>query len=302
MDLPARHDERLGVYSSRDLPRPRDRAGKEVWRGPDPAAGAAVAVHGDLAFVEGKDGNFYALEAATGRERWKAAFSTRRAECASRPIARDDTIYLTVSAEAIPGDAAKPAGYYLLALDAKTGQERWRYRAEAPYVHPGVCLRQPVVTAATIFASGDTWLYAVDRATGKERWKQEVRRPVEGRNRLVEVHGLVDAGAVLIGITGTSLLAFDMGSGRIAWDIPGEYSTSNPATAVAGNILYFQGSPGSRPAAASRGTLHALDLESRTILWSFSRPTAEPNWPFGSVTPVNGGIWVNSYQALVKLQ
>lgn len=240
-------------------------SGKEVWRGPDPAAGAAVAVHGDLAFVQGKDGNFYALEAATGRERWKAAFSTRRAECASRPIARDDTIYLTVSAEAIPGDAAKPAGYYLLALDAKTGQERWRYRAEAPYVHPGVCLRQPVVTAATIFASGDTWLYAVDRATGKERWKQEVRRPVEGRNRLVEVHGLVDAGAVLIGITGTSLLAFDMGSGRIAWDIPGEYSTSNPATAVAGNILYFQGSPGSRPAAASRGTLHALDLESHTI-------------------------------------
>jgi len=53
---------------------------------------------------------------------------------------------------------------------------------------------------------------------------------------------------------------------------------------------------------ASRGTLHGLDLSTRTILWSFTRPTAEPNWPFGSVTPVNGGLWVDSYQALVKLQ
>jgi len=51
-----------------------------------------------------------------------------------------------------------------------------------------------------------------------------------------------------------------------------------------------------------RGTLHALDLDTRTVLWSFSRPTAEPNWGFGSVTPVDGGLWVDSYQALVKLQ
>ena len=55
-------------------------------------------------------------------------------------------------------------------------------------------------------------------------------------------------------------------------------------------------------AALPPGTLHALDLDTRAILWSFSRPTAEPNWPFGHVTPANGGLWVDSYQALVKLQ
>jgi hypothetical protein len=71
---------------------------------------------------------------------------------------------------------------------------------------------------------------------------------------------------------------------------------------MAGNILYFQGSPASEPAAASRGMLHALDLTTRAIVWSFSRPTAEPNWAFGTVTPFDGGLWVSSYQALVKLQ
>jgi outer membrane protein assembly factor BamB len=278
-------------------------AGKEVWRGPDPAQDAAVAVNEGLAYILGKDGNFYALEAATGRERWKVAFTTNRAVCASRPIVRDDTIYLTGSADATPGDATKPAGYYLFALDAKTGQERWRYRAEAPYVYPGVCLRQPVVTADTIFAAGEYRLYAVDRASGRDRWKPvEVRRPVEGRDSHVEVHGLVDAGTVLVGLTGGYLIAFDKASGRTAWEIPGEYSDTRPSTAVAGRVLYFQGSPGIKPAAYRRGTLHALDLDTRAILWSFSRQTAEPNWPFGVVTPVDGGLWVDSYQALVKLQ
>jgi len=72
--------------------------------------------------------------------------------------------------------------------------------------------------------------------------------------------------------------------------------------AVAGNVLYFQGSPSTKPAAMARGTLYAFDLDTRTILWAFSRQTAEPNWPFGFVTPVDGGLWVDSCQAIVKLQ
>jgi outer membrane protein assembly factor BamB len=210
-------------------------------------------------------------------------------------------------ADATPGDAAKPAGNYLFALDAKTGQERWRYRAEAPYVHQGVCLRQPVVTADTIFAAGESHLYAVQRATGHDRWQPiEVQRSVEGRVRPVEVYGLVDAGSVLVGMTSSFLIAFDKNSGRTAWDIPGQYRETAPAMAVAGavegKVLYFQGSPDSKPAKAPSGTLHALDLDSRSILWSFSRPTAEANWAFGHVTPVDNGLWVDSYQALVKLQ
>jgi hypothetical protein len=47
----------------------------------------------------------------------------------------------------------------------------------------------------------------------------------------------------------------------------------------------------------NRGTLHALDLDTRAVLWSFTRPTGEANWPFGHVTPFDGGLWVDSYQA-----
>lgn len=124
----------------------------------------------------------------------------------------------------------------------------------------------------------------------------------EGKDRPVEVYGLVDGGSVLIGMTSGFLIGFDKASGKTAWELAGEYNTESPSTAVAGNVLYFQGSPQTKPAAARRGTLHALDMNTRAILWSFSRPTREPNWAFGTVTPVNGGLWVDSYQALVKLQ
>src|SRR5262245_6861559 len=246
--------------------------GKEVWRGPDPPVDAGVAVSRGVAFVLGKDGRFYALDAATGRERWKVALANR-GEGGWQPIVRDDTVYLTASGAATPGDATKPGGFYLFALDASTGQERWRYRAEAPYMRTGVCLRQPIVTPDAIYAAGENRLYAVNRATGRDLWAPiEVRRAEGGRERPVEVHGLVDAGTAVIGMTSGFLIAFDKASGRTVWEMAGQYSTSAPSTAVAGNVLYFQGSPDSKPAAASRGTLHALDLTTRAIMWSFSRP------------------------------
>jgi hypothetical protein len=124
-----------------------------------------------------------------------------------------------------------------------------------------------------------------------------------------------------VGVTSSFLIAFDKASSQTAWEIQGQYRESSPSTAVAGRELHFQGHPGAEPAAEVQGRivyqggrpvaaapalpagrLNALDLDTRTILWSFSRPTAEANWPFGFVTPVEGGLWVDSYQALVKLQ
>jgi outer membrane protein assembly factor BamB len=296
--------------------------GKEVWRGPATAQGATVAAGSSLAYVMGEDGNFYALDAATGREKWKVAFA-RSGSCESTPIVRDGIVYLSGNLLVPPADANRSASYYryLFALDANTGKERWRY-SSSPGSGGGVCFTQPIVTADTLFAIGEQTLYAVNLATGRDRWKPvEVRRPVEGRIRGVDLRGLVDAGSVLVGITSTALIAFDKASGQTAWEIPGQYRENFPSTAVAGRVLYFQGHPGASPAAEVQGRilysggrpviqaaalppgkLNALDLDTRAILWSFSRPTAEANWPFGFVTPIDGGLWVDSYQALVKLQ
>ena len=295
--------------------------GKEAWRGPVAAQGAALAAGEGVAFVQGADNTFYALDAATGRERWKVPFARGHGSCTSIPLVRDGVVYTTASVVVTPADANRAATYLrsLFALDAATGKERWRYESS---LAGGICLEQPIATADTIFGISGASLYAIASATGRERWKPvEVRGPVDGRDRALAVFGLVDAGAELIGLTPGALMAFDKSSGRTAWQIPGQYRESAPSTAVSGRVLYFQGHPGAKPAGSMPGTivyvggkpvqqepalpsgkLNALDLDTRAVLWSFSRPTAEANWPFGFVTPVDGGLWVDSYQALVKLQ
>lgn len=271
--------------------------GKELWRGPDPASG--VATTNGLALIVGKNGTLYALDAATGTEKWTAALSAST-RCTSTPVARGNTVYVTAFVDT--ADAGKAKGHLLFALDAATGAERWRYRAEGLYAHDGVCLQGMLAADEAIYATGDNHLYAIDRETGRNRWKAiDIRRPAD-RQAVPEFVGLVDAGTTIVGLTVDTVFAFDKQTGRMAWELPGQYRTSAPSTAVAGGVLYFQGSPKIKPAAAPGGTLHALDLETREILWSFSRPTDEPNWSFGFVTPVDGALWVDSYGALVKLQ
>jgi outer membrane protein assembly factor BamB len=293
--------------------------GKEMWRGPPTKMNATVAASSGLVYALGDDGNFYALEAATGRERWRKGFR-RAGSCHALPIVRDGTVYVSVAILTRPADANRSAegSEHLFALDANTGEERWRF----PGTGSGsACPEQPIVTADTYFGVRSQALIAVDLATGRERWKPvEVRQPVDGRLRGVPIAGLVDAGSVLIGMTPSALVAFDKATGQTAWEITGQYRVGSPSTAVAGGVLYFQGHAGATPttegqgavdfggrpiikvAALPSGKLNALDLDTRTILWSFSRPTVEANWPFGFVTPVDGGLWVDSYQALVKLQ
>lgn len=296
--------------------------GREAWRGPQTAQSAAVAADGGIAFVLGEDANFHAVDAATGREKWAVPFPAR-GSCESVPVARGGTVYVSRNVLVRAGDANRAAEYYrhLVALDAGTGQERWRYPA-TPAGTVGVCAEQAIVSGDTYFAINGRTLHAINLTTGRDLWPPvEVRAPVDGRERSVDVGGLVDAGAVLVGVTPVSLMAFDKATGRVAWQLPGQYRSNAPSTAVAGGVLYVQGHPGASPASEVQGRivyqggkpvpqvpvlpgghLNAIDLATRTVLWTFSRPTAEPNWSFGYVLPVDGGLWVDSYQALIKLE
>jgi len=55
---------------------------------------------------------------------------------------------------------------YLFALDAETGQEKWRFQT------PKGSMNSPSVADGVVYiSSGDETLYAVDAETGKEIWR-----------------------------------------------------------------------------------------------------------------------------------
>jgi outer membrane protein assembly factor BamB len=296
--------------------------GREAWRGPQTAQSASVAVDGGIAFVLGEDTNFRAFDAATGKEKWALPFPAR-GSCASVPVAKGGSVYVSRNVLVKAADANHPADYarHLMALDASTGQERWRYPASSAG-RVNICVDEAVVSGNTYFAIDGVTLYAIDLATGRDVWPPiEIRAPYDGRERAFRLSGLVDAGSVLIGVTQVALVAIDKATGQRAWLIPGQYRQDERSVGVAGGVLYVEGHPGAKPTTETSGRivyqggkpieqtpvlpgghLNAIDLATRTVLWTFSRPTAEPNWSFGFITPVDGGLWVDSYQALIKLQ
>ena len=101
-----------------------------------------------------------------------------------------------------------------LALDAATGQEVWR-RA---FSKRRVCVSRPVIVDGVVYVTGGM---------------------VDKRAKLAHVVGRVHAGAVLVGVTETALVAFGTSSGKTAWELLSMYNLSSPSIAVAGNLLYF---------------------------------------------------------------
>jgi outer membrane protein assembly factor BamB len=196
--------------------------GREAWRGPATAQSAGVAADRGTAFVLGEDANFHALDAATGRETWAVPFP-RSGSCDSVPVARDGSVYVARNVIVTPADANRSADYHrhLVALDAATGQERWRYPASSVGA-PEMCVEQGIVTDDAYYAVSGQTLYAINLTTGRDLWPPvEVRAPIDGRERAVGLSGLVDAGAVLVGVTPVSVMAFDKATGRRAWQMPG---------------------------------------------------------------------------------
>ena len=102
-------------------------------------------------FVAGYDNNVYALDEASGAERWTVATGDR---VRPSPAFSDRRVYV----------ASWDGNVY--ALDASTGEERWKTPAGNSFPV------SPVVADQTVyFGTTDWYVHALDAASGKVRWK-----------------------------------------------------------------------------------------------------------------------------------
>ncbi len=177
---------------------------------------AGDVVHSSPAFANGIlyfgdwDSVLYAVDASTGKEKWKFQ------------AGQDDMIHNQVGFQSSPAVAngvvyvgCRDSNVY--ALDAATGQEKWRFNNEMSWV-----ISSPAVTQGkVIFATSDSSLYHVlDAASGKSVVRKEDKAYMFSSPTIV-------GDVVLLGVLNGSLMARDLNSGDVLWEFQTEASKQN---------------------------------------------------------------------------
>ena len=189
--------------------------GKERWRfelaeGQGPESGT---IAGDTLFVgtsfpsEGAVGPpvVYALELASGRQRWRAVLDRGTDLQWAAPVVDGGQVLV---ADTLSHEGSAPASH-LHALDAGTGQVRWKADLHAPT--QGFFAEGPVVAGGLAYlATASRMLLAVDTRSGREVWRDESGFPA--------IAGVRDG--LLIALIGDRLVAFDTGGGARRWQTP----------------------------------------------------------------------------------
>src|SRR5262249_2034697 len=119
---------------------------------------SSPVVSADTVYFGSGDGNVYALDAATGKEKWK--FQTGDVVHAS-PALAEGTIFIG------SWDS------YFYALDAATGKEKWKFKTGEDheiYNQVGIQSSGVVGDGMVYFGCRDSNLYALDARSGEKKW------------------------------------------------------------------------------------------------------------------------------------
>ena len=232
-------------------------------------------------------GNFLAVEAETGDVVWRKRFGRFMA---ASPAVADGIVYQPLMNA--PNEERTTAPGYMVALDAETGAERWRFDTKvvesSPLLVDGVLyfgsfddklyalnarngrVRWSFRTGDDVkggavygrdtvyFGSYDGKVYAVDARTGKLRWESEAQGGLRGAGNFYATPALA-YGRVFIGNTDGKVYAFGAKSGELLWSqTTGGYVYSSAAV---WNQTVYVGS--------YDGHLYALDAASGDVRWRF---------------------------------
>jgi len=170
---------------------------------------AALSVVDGTVYVGRIDGGVAALSRDGGDEQWRAIPD---ADVWFPPAVVGDTVYVT--GDKTDGKREDPTEVTrVYALDARTGEERWRYEVGETGSAP------PAVAGDSVYVSGDDGTLRVLNTRGEERWTFSV----EERPWTPTVHG----GTVYLAGP-TTLYALDAADGSVRWRVDCESDAATP--------------------------------------------------------------------------
>ena len=192
------------------------------------------------------DGGVYALDAATGKQKWRAQTEGR---VRASPAIANGRVY-----------AASFDGR-VYCLDLKTGAVRWRYDTEGVGLRSGSfgfdrrsIQSSPAVADGVVYVGArDGFLYAIDADKGSLRWR------VDHKISWVITSPAVSEHVVFAGSSDAHFAQALDSSGSERWRVGTDVPVwSSPA--VANGIVYF---------GDAAGRIHAVDRDTGTERWMF---------------------------------
>jgi outer membrane protein assembly factor BamB len=205
----------------------------------------------DHVYIATNRGLFFAIDAATGDIAWRKNFG--RCTAAS-PQVGDGIVYQPLMDPAPCAEHNQTAAGFIVAMDAETGEELWRFKA-------GVVESSPLLVDGVLyFGSWDKKIYAVDVETHEAIW---YATPA------------VAYGRVYIGNTDGKVYAFGAKSGRLLW-ATGTGSYVYSSAAVFDRTVY---------AGSYDGNFYAFDAATGDVRWKFSA-----GGPISGSPTVMGGL------------
>ena len=219
--------------------------------------GSSPAISNHIVYVGGLDKFLYAVNAKSGVERWRYETGDM---IISSPAVSDGLVYF---------------GSYdgnLYALDANTGKEKWKYKTQgldtplyntASPEHEvlGAISSSPAISNGVVyFSSWDGYLYALEANTGTEKWKFNIDS--------IGSTPAISNGIIYFGDDKGYLYAID-NTGHLKWKFKTQDSAFVSSAAVSNGIVYFAsgffGGPEYKP--QNDYYLYAVEAESGKLLW-----------------------------------
>ena len=226
---------------------------------------SSPAVADKVVYFGAYDGNFYAIDAATGVLKWKFQTGGERRFAGKhlhgvQPVSETmpDPFDCYLSSPVV----WKGAVYFgsgdgnIYSLNSASGALNWKFKT-GDVVHAS-----PAIADGTLFVgSWDSYFYALDAATGKEIWRFKTGEDPEIHNQVgIQSSAAVADGMVYFGCRDSHLYALDTKTGEKKWAFSGHGSWVVSSPAVKDGKVYFVTSDSS--------LLYALDAKSGAVMHS----------------------------------
>jgi outer membrane protein assembly factor BamB len=221
---------------------------------------ARATVAGDAIYVPSDDGNLYKLDAATGRELWRAMID---AGSPPRVPTTDETSRWDFYSSSATVDQQRvfigSRNGRIHALDARSGEPLWEVDSGEPVTST------PVVERDRLFVAGyDGTVRALSTADGRTVWTYDTGQPIPADLALA-------GGRVLAGSRSYDLVALDAANGQPRWTRYLWFSWVDSAPVVDDGVVYLGSSDAT--------SVFAMELASGQPRWQ----TRVPGWAWPQV-------------------